>query len=171
MKYIKSTSMTCAGHQSVPAGQQSVPAGHQSVPGEGQRQSRAAVSCWASGLCCVCVFWTNHWHRTLHFRLCSHDHLQQETPHHSHSQGRGVRSGSHLLVALRTRFSSHFDFLCFISRHSPFPAAPRRLFYTSWKLCLRLMDGAPRLVPTSPARQDAHTGGHTQRRRVLTANL
>lgn len=34
----------------------------------------------------------------------------------------------YLLVAFRTRLRSHFDFLCFISRHSPFPGAKQRRF-------------------------------------------
>lgn len=33
---------------------------------------------------------------------------------------------SYLLVTFRTRFRSHFDFLCFISRHSRFPGATQR---------------------------------------------
>lgn len=33
---------------------------------------------------------------------------------------------SYLLVTFRTRFRSHFDFLCFICRHSRFPVATQR---------------------------------------------
>lgn len=40
----------------------------------------------------------------------------------------------HLLVAFRTRLRSHFDFLCFIRRHSPCPRAAPRLRVSRWLL-------------------------------------